>query len=38
MIDVFVDELVLSELGFAVALAEMGPTVYHPVKLLKFYV
>lgn len=38
VIDVFVDELDLGELGFAVAPAATGRPAYHPATLLKLYV
>ena len=38
VIDVFVDELELADLGFAVAPAVTGRPAYHPATLLKLYV
>ena len=38
VIDVFVDELDLGDLGFAVAPAATGRPAYHPATLLKLYV
>jgi transposase len=38
VIDVFVDELELADLGFAVAPAITGRPAYHPATLLKLYV
>ncbi|CAN5418652.1 hypothetical protein BH10PSE5_BH10PSE5_12800 [soil metagenome] len=38
VVDAFVDELDLGDLGFAVAPAATGRPAYHPATLLKLYV